>query len=177
MIATPLAGRPSDCRRRRSPPPPPPASACLLLSCSSASARARAAARARRSSSARLNGPRDELAVRRVGRAGGADGVEPQRKAREAGVAAEAAHGGGARRHGGEVEPLEAGETPRSSGSAPRPLPPCFCSLRHSPSAARPLADDRDAAGRTPRSSGSALLGIERESLRARERAIACEQE
>ncbi len=36
------------------------------------------------------------------------------------------------------------------------PLPPCFCSLRHGPSAARPLADDRDAAGRTPRSSGSA---------------------
>ena len=36
------------------------------------------------------------------------------------------------------------------------PLPPFICSLRHGPSAARPLADDRDAAGRTPRSSGSA---------------------
>ena len=53
IIATPLAGRPSVCRRRRSPPPPPPASASS--SSSSASARARAAARARRYSSARLS--------------------------------------------------------------------------------------------------------------------------
>ena len=57
-------------------------------------------------------------------------------------------HRDASRKPAGTVFSVPAAYIAAQPSVATRPLPPCICSLRLGPSAARPLADNRDAAGR-----------------------------